>query len=236
MDRALRHAERSGDAAALLRERMRAGELTLEHIELAARLGHPVARTLCPSVALVDWPADGVDPGGMTAFGLSVRLRPSPRQRVIQHAAELCGVALGVRVAADWAERVLPIVEAAHPGDPRPRHAIAAARACAQDPSPETVTAAKVAQDKAFDAAGHHRGDPNRTLRVSADAAAYAAGAASHWLDPDDAAFEVSDCAAWAASNAGAASADPDREYEWQRLHLAAGVLGERLPAAATYG
>lgn len=227
MDRALRRAERSGDATALLRERVRAGDLTLEHVELAASLGHPVARELCPAIKIVDWGADGVDAGGMTAFGMSVKLRPTPRQRVIQHAAELCGVALAVRAAADWAERVLPVVEAAHPGDPRPREAIATARACAQSLTPELVVASKAAKDRAFDTAGPLRGETDQTVRVAADAAAYAAGAASHCLDPDDAAFEVSDCAAWAASSAGAAKADPSAEHEWQRLLLAGYVLGE---------
>jgi hypothetical protein len=130
MDRDLREAERSGDPVALLRERLRAGELTQAHVELAASLGHAAARELCPEVELVvDWYYESHD--------------------AITAAASLLGETLPARIAADWAERGLPLWKPKSPRDNAPRDAIAAARAWANCP----CEAHKVAASEAAAAA-----------------------------------------------------------------------------------
>lgn len=121
MDRELRGAERSGDPVALLRARLRAGELTEAHVALAARLGHTAARGIVSDETLVDW-ADAYQ-----------------RRQAIEASRELLGDTLPVRVAADWAERALPAWENSglggnHPHNKRPREAIAAAKAWAACP------------------------------------------------------------------------------------------------------
>ena len=79
-DSKLRDLERSGDGVGLLRERMRAGQLTREHVELAASLGHAHARVVCPESELV------------TYADLSME---------VQRATALLGETLPARLAAD---------------------------------------------------------------------------------------------------------------------------------------
>jgi hypothetical protein len=94
MDKDVREAERSGDVAGLLRARLRAGELTQAHVELAASLGHASALELCPKVELVNWSSNEVG-------------------ETLETATTLLGdETLPARVASDWAERVLPLFEA----------------------------------------------------------------------------------------------------------------------------
>ncbi|WP_179119538.1 putative immunity protein [Ensifer adhaerens] len=71
------------------------------------------------------------------------------------------------------AERALPVFEAAAPADPRPRHAIAAARAFAEG-APRSTTLRKVAWGA--HAAAREIGDP--AAKAAAQAASAAAGAA----------------------------------------------------------
>jgi hypothetical protein len=112
----LRDAQRSGDGVALLRAKLHAGELTEAHVVLASSLGHTAARELDP-VPLVDWAGR------------------QPRRDAIGAARDLLDETLPARVAADWAERVLPVWEAEHPDDGKPRKAIEAARASAACPA-----------------------------------------------------------------------------------------------------
>jgi hypothetical protein len=118
MDRTRRGAERSGDGAALLRARLHAGELTEAHVVLAARLGHRAAVELSADLDPVDWES------------------ADRRRDAVGEATALRGEGLAARVAADWAERLLPhwdTFEAAR-GDTRPAAAIASARAWAECP------------------------------------------------------------------------------------------------------
>jgi hypothetical protein len=160
--------------------------LTQEHVELAASLGHATALELFPDVGLVDWTKEG-------------RAQTSA-------AADLLGETLPARVAADWAERVLPILEARTPHDERPREAIEAARSWANCPCPEHRNAAEAANDAA---------NASASAGPYAEHAAAAAAAAAY---ADHAVNYAYNAAKFARSGA---------EWEWQRLRLAAYVLGE---------
>ena len=59
---------------------------------------------------------------------------------------------LSARLGAEFAEHVLPIWEARHPGDARPRKAIEAARKFASNPTDENWHAARDASNAARDA------------------------------------------------------------------------------------
>lgn len=225
MDERLRSAERSGDPGAVLRWRMRAGQLTPERVTLAARLGHPVARQLYPDVEPLVWEEQA--------------------GAAVESARKLVDKALQARVTADWAERVLPRWEGQHPTDARPRVAIAAARAWAACPCAEHEAAAEVASAAAEAAAYESRqaapGAPSALERLARaimgppqrpqdleerDPARLACKAA------DSAASEAyAGCgAASGASNAAAAAEDPDAERVWQALRLAAYLLDEVEP------
>ena len=131
--RNLERAAAQGDVDAgtkLLLERMRAGELTQGHVELAAILGHSLARVLYPEVERVDWSLE------------------EPQLDAILRGAELLDKTLPARVAADWAERALPRWETLYSDDTRLHEAIAAARVFARCPCQQHCLAAaeKVAQ------------------------------------------------------------------------------------------
>ena len=210
-DRTTRTAERlaaAGDPAARARylvARLRTGTVSREQVALAARLGAPVAREVLPGEPLVDW-AD------YTA-----------RKAAIAETQAIVGRPSVVRCAADWAERVLPAWERDRAGDGRPRVAIAAARAWADCPCEGHEAAAKAAADAASDASAS-------AYAAAASASAYAYAACAAY-----AAYAA--CAAAAAAYASATTAyaayaayvaaDSDSEREWQRLRLAAYVLGE---------
>ena len=115
--------------------------------------------------------------------------------------------------AATCADHVLPLFEAARPADPRPRQAIAGARAWARGEI--TMTQAR--------AAGGHAMGAARDLRGAARHAAYAAGqaavvalVAAHELGA--AAYAIK--AARAAAPAGAGELAGRRECRWQRAQL----------------
>jgi len=86
-------------------------------------------------------------------------------------------------IAADFAERVLPIFEAEYPDDDRPRKAIDAARAFVRgEITKEQLDAADAAADAAaWDAAG--------AARAAARAAAWSAWSA--WASAGDAAWDA---------------------------------------------
>jgi hypothetical protein len=214
VDRRLREAERVGDPVALLRARLRAGELTHKHVELAASLGHVAAREVCPVVALVKW-------GGQTTDQL----------KLLGVASTLLGdKKLPTRLAADWAEGVLPLFERQHPRDTRPFEAIAAARAWVACPCKLHYRGASGASGRA-DAAGVKAA--TKAARGAAEAASSAARGA--FTGPKGAVLHHSILAAHmavvaAAGEGGrtrAARAGRAAEREWQRLRLAAYVLGE---------
>lgn len=114
------------------------------------------------------------------------------------------------RWAAQCAERALPAFEAAHPDDPRPRAAIAAARAWANGAI--TVQAAREIAFLAHAAARESNGP------AAADAAARAAGHAA-------ATAHLPTHAPHAADYAARAAADPADERCWQRSAIEAELL-----------
>jgi hypothetical protein len=119
--------------------------------------------------------------------------------------------------AAACAEHVLGLFESAQPGDPRPRQAIAAARAWVR--GEVTMTAARAAGGHAMGAARELRGAPRH--------AAYAAGqagAVAHVAAHDLGAAAYAIKAAQAAAAAGCGAAAGRRECQWQRDQLPAEI------------
>ena len=115
--------------------------------------------------------------------------------------------------AASCAEHVLPLFESSQPGDPRPREAVAAARAWVRGEM--TMMRAR--------AAGGHAMGAARPLRGAARHAAYAAGQAG--VVPHVAAHELG-AAAYAIKAVRDAAPDGQRdiagrlECQWQRAQL----------------
>ncbi|MEO7588373.1 MAG: putative immunity protein [Arachnia sp.] len=115
--------------------------------------------------------------------------------------------------AADCAEHVLDLFESAQPGDPRPREAIAHARAWVRG---------EVGMMAARAAGGHAMGAA-RDLRGAARNAAYAAGqagAVAHVAAHELGAAAYAIRAASAAAPAGDGDAAARRECQWQRDQL----------------
>jgi hypothetical protein len=124
--------------------------------------------------------------------------------------------------AADCAERVLPLFEAAVAADDRPRDAIARTRAFARG---ELTAAGEIA--RRFVAGRAAQGVASRAAVAAARAAAQAAGVAhmgAHALG----------AAAYAARAAGLAGPDPAvaaaSELEWQLAHMSAEVAAALRP------
>lgn len=119
--------------------------------------------------------------------------------------------------AAACAEHVLALFEAAKPADPRPRQAIAAARAWARG---------ALTMSQARTAAGHANGAA-RDLRGAARHAAYAAAqaaAVAHVAAHDLGAAAYAIKAARAAAPAGAGEHAGRLECRWQRDQLPAAI------------
>lgn len=115
--------------------------------------------------------------------------------------------------AAECAEHVLPLFEAARPDDPRPRAAIEAARAWVRGDLPMMRTRA----------AGGHAMGAARDLTGAARHAAYAAGQAgvvAHVAAHDLGAAAYAIKAARAAASPDEAVAAGRRECRWQRDQL----------------
>ena len=115
--------------------------------------------------------------------------------------------------AAACAEHVLSLFESVRPEDPRPRQAIAAARAWVR--GEVTMTQAR--------AAGGHAMGAARNLRGAARHAAYAAGQAAvvaHVAAHELGAAAYAIKAARAAAPAGEGEAAGRRECRWQRDQL----------------
>ena len=112
-------------------------------------------------------------------------------------------------IAADFAERVLPLFEADYPDDDRPRKAIEAERAYARgEITKEQLAAARAA------------------ARAAAGAAARDAAWDAAWAAARDAAWDAAWAAAWAvpaaraAAMAAAMAAAGDAEREWQQQRI----------------
>jgi hypothetical protein len=201
MDRRLRAALRSGDSCVLLRERLRTGEVTEAHVELAARLGDEDARLLFPNVTPACWYAHGLI------------------RRVIREAVTLTGDrTLPVSVSADWAEHVLPIWEVGNTSEELPRLAIVAARKWANCPCARHAAEARAAVDGAA-RVYLGSGGPNAAVRVAIDVAE----AAARVEHAADLAARVARVCAIAATVTGR---NPWGEREWQQRRLAGYVLG----------
>lgn len=115
--------------------------------------------------------------------------------------------------AAACAEHVLPLFESAQPSDPRPRHAIAQARAWVRGEI--TMTQARTAAGHAMGAARELRGAPRHAAYAAGQAAAVA-HVAAHELGA--AAYAIK--AARAAAPEGEAENSGRRECRWQRAQL----------------
>jgi len=160
----MRTAERSGDAVAVLRWRLRSGEVSEERVELAAQLGRKAAQAICdqPGVEWDDW-----------------RARRGLLLRVSKLEGE--GRRLLVAVACDYAERALPIFEKLRPNDSRPHDLLTLLRkwlADTQAVSLEEIRESRRAADAAADAAAY------TAVYAAADAYAadaYAADAERGW-------------------------------------------------------
>lgn len=119
LERAWRRSGSVADEAAFLRERLRAGEVSLDRLQLAAHLAHPAARAACaatrePPEDLLGWV------GGLEGWGHEVLVRAS--------------------LAA--ARLVLPVYERQHPSDNRPHLLVATAEEWLRLPTRETVAKA----------------------------------------------------------------------------------------------
>ena len=119
--------------------------------------------------------------------------------------------------AADCAEHVLGLFEAAQPGDPRPRQAIEHARAwvCGE----VTMMRARAAGGHAMGAARDLRGAPRHAAYAAGQAGAVA-HVAAHELGA--AAYAIK--AARAAAPEGLGEAAGRLECEWQRAQLPAPI------------
>jgi len=106
-----------------------------------------------------------------------------------------------VKLACLWAEHVLSIYESKYPDDKRPRLAIEAAKAWADNPTDEKLALVKLAADEAWKA--------RRADAAAADAAAAAYAAAY-------AAYAAYAAAAFAAAAAADVAADVAAERKWQ--------------------
>jgi len=115
--------------------------------------------------------------------------------------------------AAACAEHVLPLFEFAHPGDPRPRHAIQHARAWVR--GEVTMMESRAAGGHAMGAARDKQG----TARYAAYAAGQA-GAVAHVAAHELGAAAYAIKAVRAAAPAGEADAAGRRECRWQRDQL----------------
>jgi len=151
----------------------------------------------CPDTAgLLDWLDETVWLAELDGLIVAEFDGPTSGKLAAQRARLVRRLPYEPRVfAADCAERVLPIFEAAYPDDPRLREAIAAARS--GDPARVTAAwgaAAVAAEDAAEDAA-------------EAVAQAAAAARTAAWAAAGDAAGAAAGAAAWTAAWAAAGAA-----------------------------
>ena len=210
LERRWRETRSADDEASYLRERVRVGELSQERLDLAAYCGHEGARR-----------AAGVLAGG-----------PSPETWLTD--LERRDRAAGLFAAVMLGGAVLPIWEAAHPADNRPRHALrAAALVLANDA--HAVSRAWNAADDASDAAVES--ERAARLEVASAAACISAVtdlAAGAWGSTPD----VWECALGALPPADLPSIRAAIEQEIARrlLEAPAGLNPWAMPEAALQG
>jgi len=220
-DDAIRQRQRSSFSSrdieaekAVLIDRIRVGELSPHHVELAAYLGDEASLLLFTDPEL---PASKTQ----TTFNRKASRVSQNIQGVLRRG--ILNKRLLVTVAADFAERVLPIWEAAYPEDDRPRLAIEAARNWIDSPPAMRLregsawTTASDAAQGAFEAYEEAEiewieGSVSAAGRV-ADAAGFAAATASGF-DTNAARTAV-----YAASAARKYVRNRGEE-EWQLQHL----------------
>ena len=138
-------------------------------------------------------------------------------------------------IAADFAERVLPLFEAEYPDDDRPRKAIEAARAYARGEitKEQMAAAGAAAWDAAMAAAGAAAWDAAKNAAWAAawDAAGTAARAAA-WADARAdaraAAWAVAGDAAKNAAAWDAAAWGDERAWQQQRIDEVVAARGKR--------
>jgi hypothetical protein len=152
--------DKISSAVVPLVNKLMAGNLTIDHITLAAQLGHPEAMTICfylgcGPIGLIDWTID------------------SERSRAIERMSQLLATTqidqrkIIVSYACDVAD-VLPIFEREFPNDSRPRKAITTTRQWVKGLA--TLQETRAAAAEAESAATY--------AYDAASAAAYASGAA----------------------------------------------------------
>jgi len=210
VDERLRASERgaaTGDRsrAEALQQRVRAGLLSPERVELAAALGDPIALELRPEVERVPWAP-------------VLRDQATILQALRSAAALLGDERLPVRFLIDLGERVLAL------GSERAsRAALRAARAWLDCPCPEHSRAAGDAAAEVSEAEiGLDQDDPTWALASYARGAATAAAAAACGEGPPGYAFNL---AAHGAFCAAKATPDPEAECVWQAQRLAQRLL-----------
>jgi hypothetical protein len=168
-DRELRDAERTatqGDGVPervrVLVERLRSGQVTREHLAVAAWLGDQAAESAVGGV----WGGGGqLLPNGFWHAKYALEAAP------IDHPTAVLAAAL-------MASRALPTFEAKHPGDPRARSAIEAALLWARCPCSEHSTAALLASAQATLATMDVTARVGSPEQAAGLAASYAAAAA----------------------------------------------------------
>ena len=210
------------DRARVLVERMRAGVVPAEHLAVAAWLGDDNAALVVPA-----WAA----PRQRTT--VPPELAVWPARHAIGNGPLLS--AMCVRVAIEFAERVLPILAALRPHEGRPQAALEAARAWVACPCENHRGAAHVAAMAAHAATM----DPGRSAEGggSVALAAHCAAGAAVAHASARAAVAAGYSAEAAVAQLGLDLAYQDRarvclaarrvEHEWQRLRLIAWLTGD---------
>jgi hypothetical protein len=192
------------DEAAYLRERVRAGELTSDRLELAALCRHLGARAALGGAAPEPPPDDDWLHRSACAWGRSSK-------------------PVAVRMALIAAELVLPDFEATRPGEARPRRALKAAQAWLGAPSEEAAAEAAAA---AAAAEGCFRGSPAgpEPLNRAYEAAEWAARAAAAPWVADAPYREIADDALTVAAWAVAFAAEWLQDEGRVRRHVTCGL------------
>lgn len=217
-DEGFREAERRGDRARVLANRLRLGRASHEHLAAAGWLGDQDAAQVVPPwtpplmIPTDSWPAKHAL--------VYASIEPTAR----------------VRAAALIAARSLPVFEDFLSGDQRPREAILAALRWADAPSEENVRAAYAASHYAFDAASVVREPPWGGGMAASNAAGSAANAAlaaayTHEEARIDSARSAASCASRITESSPLATREAElgAEHEAQRRVLIAVLTGDPL-------
>jgi hypothetical protein len=256
IDADLESAKRAGDRVAVLKLRERTGELTEAHIKFAASLGHEAALALFPGAQAVDWREQErcveAIAFAMNLLGDSIGLRVGVdwAQRAIRTwppidpddtSPQDALAAVRAWLHRPCKERVLAVERTMEPITMRCLHALQKARDDAFRAADAVARGTGEYDSDAYDAVW----DPANAV---AEFRAHAGSAVEHvatfcWelthvpsgvayadhgnFGPDMDMPALPYSLAYAADEAALASKDLEAEQEWQRLRLAAYVLGE---------